>query len=503
METTHGHPLALTLLVDLLEQDSDEFALPEALGNAPEVVQQLLERFVAGVPTSRQRQALRACAYARTTTEGMLRAALSIEDARDLFDWLRGLSFVEEEPRGIRPHDLARDVLVADARWRDPDEAAHLHRRVHDYVVAHLREPSTDPQQAVADLIHLHRSNPFAARIWDWRALGGVYADSLRPSDRDVLVTLTARHEGAASAWLVAHWLDRQPEAFLVFRGGTTDVVGFAAMLALHDAAAQDISADPGAVAIWTWAQRNAPARPGEQVVASRFFIDAERHQCLPSASLNALTIASTQHWLARRSPAWEFITWTDPQSATPLMDYIGFQRIPAADFEVDGRPHAVYAHDWRRRSPEQWLEFMATRELGLGEKPAAAPSDPAPSRLSRAEFARAVRQALRDLQRRNALAGNALMAARVIVDRVDDGSRVEALDAAIRAAVGALQQHPRDVKLHRALERTYLRPAGTQERAAEVLDLPMSTYRRHLSRGVDQVVDWLWERELYGWQDR
>ncbi len=81
------------------------------------------------------------------------------------------------------------------------------------------------------------------------------------------------------------------------------------------------------------------------------------------------------------------------------------------------------------------------------------------------------------------------------------DASRAEALAGVIRDAVCSLRDDPRDAKLYRALDRTYVRPAGTQERAAEVLSLPMSTYRRHLARGVDRVVEWLWERELYGWQ--
>ena len=72
-------------------------------------------------------------------------------------------------------------------------------------------------------------------------------------------------------------------------------------------------------------------------------------------------------------------------------------------------------------------------------------------------------------------------------------------LDELLEQAVGALRADPRDAKLARALERTYLRPAPTQEAAAEVLGLPFSTYRRHLTRGVDRVVDWLWHRELYG----
>jgi hypothetical protein len=48
-------------------------------------------------------------------------------------------------------------------------------------------------------------------------------------------------------------------------------------------------------------------------------------------------------------------------------------------------------------------------------------------------------------------------------------------------------------------IDRTFLRPAPTQERAAELLGLPFSTYRRHRNRGVERIVAWLWQRELYG----
>jgi hypothetical protein len=30
-------------------------------------------------------------------------------------------------------------------------------------------------------------------------------------------------------------------------------------------------------------------------------------------------------------------------------------------------------------------------------------------------------------------------------------------------------------------------------------LGLPFSTYRRHLTQGVDRVVAWLWDQEVYG----
>jgi len=61
------------------------------------------------------------------------------------------------------------------------------------------------------------------------------------------------------------------------------------------------------------------------------------------------------------------------------------------------------------------------------------------------------------------------------------------------------LQANPRDGKLFRALERTYFKPAPTQEAAAELLDLPFSTYRRHLTAGIQRLTELLWEREIGG----
>jgi hypothetical protein len=73
------------------------------------------------------------------------------------------------------------------------------------------------------------------------------------------------------------------------------------------------------------------------------------------------------------------------------------------------------------------------------------------------------------------------------------------ALATLLREAAALLAADPRDDKLLRAVDRTYLRPATTQERAAELLGLPFSTYRRHLTQGVARIVADLWERELYG----
>ena len=103
---------------------------PEA---APDVIKTLLEEFVQQVPSPAHRVAPEACALARLMTESLLATMLRQPDAHDLFDWLRGLSFIEADRRGIFPHDLAREALCADLKWRDPDGYAELHNRARAY----------------------------------------------------------------------------------------------------------------------------------------------------------------------------------------------------------------------------------------------------------------------------------------------------------------------------------------------------------------------------------
>ena len=56
---------------------------------------------------------------------------------------------------------------------------------------------------------------------------------------------------------------------------------------------------------------------------------------------------------------------------------------------------------------------------------------------------------------------------------------------------------NPGPSPLQRVLDRTFVRAAPTQEAAAEVLDLPFSTYRRHLAKAVEQLTDLLWAVEI------
>ncbi len=49
------------------------------------------------------------------------------------------------------------------------------------------------------------------------------------------------------------------------------------------------------------------------------------------------------------------------------------------------------------------------------------------------------------------------------------------------------------------AVYHPYLQPAPTQEQAAELLDVPFSTYRQHLKSGWQRIAEMLWQAEVGG----
>ena len=116
---------------------------------------------------------------------------------------------------------------------------------------------------------------------------------------------------------------------------------------------------------------------------------------------------------------------------------------------------------------------------------------------LSQPEFADAVRAALSGLHDRPSLAANPLLRSRLV--REQGGEPVDALRGLVRAAAESVRDEHRHDDLHAVLDRTFLRPAPTQERVAELLHLSFSTYRRRRDRAVARVVDQLWQLELHG----
>lgn len=494
---THGHPLALSLIADVFRQRPSIHFQP---ADVPDVIKLLVEQFVQKVPGPAHRAALESCVLVRTMTEGLLAAMLSLPDVHEIFDWLRDLSFIEAGEQGLFPHDLAREVLLADLRWRNPDWYSELHSRARSYYADRLLQVGPLEQQSILyDYIFLHRDNPLVRPFYEWQGISTVLPDHMVPADVQPLIDMVVRHEGMEAATLVCHWIERQPESFLVFRASDRRPLGFALFLALDRLADPEILPDRAVRKAKAYLHCQAPLRPGETATYFRFWMTAERYQAV-SALQSQIFVTMVRHYLTTPGLAFTFLPCADPDFWAPMFAYADLMRLPELDFEVGGRRYGVYGHHWRAVPPLAWLTLLGERELGT------TPMQPPTAQerlivLDASDFATAVHEALKQFTRPPALRTNPLLRSRLVLDRAGlhppEGERIAALQSAIRAAAETFQTSPKDMKLYRVLHHTYLQPAATQEAAAELLDLPFSTYRRHLKKAIECLADLLWLEEI------
>jgi hypothetical protein len=500
IDWTHGHPLALSLVADVFAQRRDAQFQPD---DVPDVIQTLLERLVQKVPGPAHRTVLEACALVRVTSEALLAEMLGATEVHELFEWLRGLSFIESGPRGLFPHDLAREALIADLRWRNPDWFAELHRRARTYYARALQQQAGHDQQRVMfDYVYLHRDNPFVRPFLEWQESGSGIADTMTHDDVPELLRIVAAHEGAESARLAAHWIERQPQNVTVYRDATQRPAGLLIRVDLEEAAPRDIAADPASAAAWSFLQRHTPLRTGDCASIFRFWMARDSYQAV-SAAQSLIFVNIAQFYINTPGLAYTFFTCADPAFWAPAFAYMDLALIEDAAFTVAERRYGVYGHDWRVVPPLAWLDLLAERELSatpLARRPATATSLVV---LSQPAFEDAVRDALHDLARPDSLRSNPLLRSRLVLDRAgaqaSEAARINELQSLLRRAAESLQATPREAKWYRALYHTYIQPAATQEQASELLDVPFSTYRRHLKSAVERLTELLWQWELQG----
>ncbi|MGW2157110.1 hypothetical protein [Nonomuraea sp. NPDC001699] len=442
-----GHPLALLLGAAVAAKDGGRWRPDQDL------VAELLDQLVGELPSAAHRRALEICAHAYTTTEDLLRVAFP-EDAGTLFRWLRRLPFVESSGLGLFPHGVVRRLLEADLRWRDPEAYTVMHERVHARVADRVRTASdADVPGAVAALLHLHHGPPTGD--------GEFQEGALPQAEAGILVQAAA------------FWVERQPEAFRLYRSAETgEPVALSAWLRLTELDEEELAADPVVAAAWAHARATTPLRAGEHLAVSRQWV-------LPPYRGNSVLLDLIQWRALGNCLRAERLAWSYIEARTER--YHGMRDISGG----------LFVHDWRAVPAQAWLEQMVRR-------PASGPGA-ATARLavlSREEFADAVRGALRRLPRPDELATSPLTRTRLVADEQNPAT---ALGDLLRQAIGDLSEDPRSVKFHRALSVTFLCGTPTQELAAERLGIPFTTYRRHLAAGIERVCADLWHRELYG----
>ncbi|MGW1146777.1 AAA family ATPase [Streptomyces sp. NPDC002454] len=495
-----GNPVALKLSAEVAKRDTGRRAMvwrPDR-----DVIAALIRHLVDDVPSPEHRQALEVCAHALATTEELLAHALPDADAGELFDWLRRQPYIDPCPLGVFPHDVVREILDADLRWRDPGGYVELHGRVRSHVVARARTATgADLVPAVLAFTHLQRSNGFVSRFLTWRINGDVYEDSLRAEDHELLVELTRGAEGEESAAIVGFWLAERPEAFRVLRSSSTDrPAAFSAWLELDEPDPRQLSADPVVAACWEHCRTTLPLREGEHLVVARFLVRRDGVRG-PSPAMDIMLHRVIGELFHLKQVGWSYIALSDGDAWRPFFSYLDQPAIDPAP-SVDGRPHTLFAHDWRAVSVEQWLRPSGRRLDQVNPDPRSG-QRPGPSAeelvvLAREEFDAAVRDALRNVHQADVLSANALARTRLMAHApgADAAARIRGV---IGSAVESLAAGSDAPQSHQVLRATYLDARRSQEAAAARLGMPYGTYRRRLQKALAEVSERLWARELHG----
>ncbi len=474
-----GHPLVLVLLAEASRRRPGlaDFA------DAPDVVSRLCARIMDDVPTPAHRLGLATCAHAAQATQDLLRRTVG-DDAEPVWAWLAARPYVRQGPFGLYLHDVVRGLFEAEFRHRSPEAYLALHRTVREYFAQRVDDPGEPHSlRAATEILLLHRHSPLGRDVADLPSATVPPVERATAADHGWMLDLLQRTQGERTARLAARWFAGiTGSAYRIVIPGGTRAFAYHGYL---DASPDDLD-DPVATAIWNLVDAHGALRPGERIHVNRF---AGVEGGLTDPLMLLVNGTSNAFEWRRQTAAWTFLVAAAPEHYGPFFEYLGMRHM--LNLDLGDGPVGGWGWDRRRLDVDGMFEMMAQRELsGEGGPPPAELLKPAP--LSRAEFDLAVRAALTALRRPDVLAGSPLLGT-ALTGASEPGDLAEVL----LATIAGLSSEPRGAEHRRVLERTYLRGAPSQEAAAELLDLPFSTYRRHLAQAVQRLCDVLWAVEI------
>jgi hypothetical protein len=147
---------------------------------------------------------------------------------------------------------------------------------------------------------------------------------------------------------------------------------------------------------------------------------------------------------------------------------------------------------------PSEWLIDLLARDLE-GTAPRSETSKREMG-LDREAFGAALRHALENFTRPDQLKESSLLYSRSVLRRAGDTApSPQVLRKVIVEALTIMDENPQDAKLGRALQAVFIHPAPSREIAAERLNVPFSTFRRHVSKGIERLEEILWSFESEG----
>jgi hypothetical protein len=503
MDFTHGHPLALSVVADTYNQSPQKDFRPE---ESPDIIRTLLEHFVQKTPSPAHRATLEICGLVHITTESLISKVLDFEDVSELFEWLQSLSFVESNKFGVYPHDLAREALCADLRWRNPDWHTELHKRIRLYYKDRFEKSTGEAQfRALFGLNYLHRNHPLVRPYFDWQETGTYWLDFAKNGDMPFLRMMTAKNEGENVVKILDFWANRREAQIWVLRDIEKIPKGYVLKINLNEINPEEKIPDTAVQKVIRHASKNLHLRKGEICTLFRSWMAEDTYQAVSNLQ-SSIFLSIVQYYLTTPSLAITMLACTYPEFWKSVLNYADLEWLQELDFQVENQDKKMnigwYLHDWRKTPPAAWLVLLGQRELDTSEQVSVQEKPQLQLMvLSEEEFLDSIYNALKDFYNYNRLVENPLARSKFVVNALEpdapEDERVSKLKEKLQLAIKKIETSPRDEKFYRVLYRTFINVAGSQEQTADFLNIPFSTYRRYLKKGIQLVTEILWNEEV------
>jgi DNA-binding winged helix-turn-helix (wHTH) protein len=353
LDLCHGHPLALVLIADEVRRLGQ---VPSGLGL--DLVRALTKRCVEQAPTALHRAALEACARTRTTTVSLLSEVVDAASAVMLFEWLAEQSYVSTGPEGLWPHDLVRDAIDEELRWREPEGSRALHHAVNRHLIRQL-QAGLSISHTIFELQYLERRSPVMQRFFDFAALGSISVKPATAADASGIARLRDSGLPPGERALFDHWRHHSATRTSTAHRRNGELCGVTQVLRLDGLDDLSAAADPVVCAVRQALGDALADRAAAKVsLMSRFTVpEGERRGLNPA--MNALQISHFMLWATEPNLRFYVVAAIHPDHFAPLLEGTRFQRLAGCDRIVDGTPIGCFVHDWQAEPWTEWRDRL------------------------------------------------------------------------------------------------------------------------------------------------
>jgi hypothetical protein len=473
IEWAAGSPLALALAADVATTDEGWNAARSP--DRPDLVRSLLHRLVETELRDIRPSALGVAVVARSTTPQLLRAVLRDADSDAEYRQLAELSVTEPVGEGIRLHELARKVLLADLRLRNPELERDLRGRIVDYLYA--RALGGEPLVMI-DMAHL-LENPLLRWGFGWHGNVSYRIDSVRPGDAEAVERLIADHD--MQWWqLCRRYFTESPEQAAVARDRGDRICGY--MVYMSPATAPRFADSDPLIGPWLAHARQNLAH-GESVLWHAAVDLTGQGQVQAMLGLAGVLRSGVSN------PRFTYLP-IDPSypGAVDFARALGAAHLTDLDARIGSQSVQCYQMDYGAGGLFTRLRAQVYRELGL-PTPRLEPPSPPPAAADPASAAPidAVRDALRNFRVPRELARSPLARGDTVQERAESVRRLLR-----QAADEAFGDSETETLLRSVLLAGYIEPLRSHEAAASALCLSRAAYFRRLRTAVSRVAEHL-----------